>query len=111
MKSESFTYWLNGFFELSGSNELNQGQVQIIKDHLALVFKKETPVYQTWAPYYCCENCNANSMIQGDSIESIRKQQLPCLKKIQIKPVSCACHGYGGSLDPFLSLFDTTVSC
>ena len=44
MTPQNFTYWLQGFFELSDElNELNDRQLQIIKDHLALVFKKETP--------------------------------------------------------------------
>ena len=43
MNSEQFTYWLNGFFELSGAKELNEQQVKIIKDHIALVIKKVTP--------------------------------------------------------------------
>lgn len=45
MKPEQFVYWLQGYFELTGSNELSEQQVGIIKDHLALVFKKETPSY------------------------------------------------------------------
>lgn len=45
MNSENFTYWLNGFFELSSeeTRTLNEEQVQIIKDHLALVLHKVTP--------------------------------------------------------------------
>lgn len=45
MNSEQFTMWLHGFFEISGSNSLTEKQVQIIKDHLDLVFKKVTPDY------------------------------------------------------------------
>lgn len=44
MTAESFCFWLQGYFELGGEN-LSPQQVQIIKDHLALVFKKETPNY------------------------------------------------------------------
>lgn len=43
MNHETFCYWLQGFFELSGNKKLTQKQVQIIKDHLALVFTKVTP--------------------------------------------------------------------
>jgi len=43
MSPESFTYWLNGYFEISDSNNLSPQQVQIIRDHLALVFEKVTP--------------------------------------------------------------------
>ena len=45
MSPDSFCYWLNGFFEISGQKKLTQQQVQIIKDHLDLVFKKVTPKY------------------------------------------------------------------
>lgn len=50
MNSEQFVYWLNGFFELSGSKKLTQKQVQIIKDHLAVVFTKITPDYSKDSP-------------------------------------------------------------
>ncbi len=44
-----FCYWLQGFFELAvptdhGSGGLSQWQAHTIQDHLALVFKKTTPV-------------------------------------------------------------------
>lgn len=38
MTSENFTYWLQGFFEISKTNELTAEQVKEIKDHLKLVF-------------------------------------------------------------------------
>lgn len=45
MNEREFCYWLQGFFELSGEDvvDLSAEQVQIIKDHLSLVFKKVTP--------------------------------------------------------------------
>lgn len=43
MTTEQFTYWLQGFFEISEDKKLNERQVQIIRDHLALVFDKVTP--------------------------------------------------------------------
>ena len=39
----SFTYWLQGFFEISDAKKLDEKQVQVIKDHLNLVFNKVTP--------------------------------------------------------------------
>ncbi len=51
MTSNEFTYWLQGFFEISKAanvKELDEVQTQIIKDHLELVFKKETP-NRTWS--------------------------------------------------------------
>lgn len=44
MSPENFCFWLQGYFELGGEN-LSPQQVQIIKDHLALVFNKVTPNY------------------------------------------------------------------
>jgi hypothetical protein len=43
LSPESFSYWLQGYFEISNSNELTPQQVQIIKDHLQEVFHKVTP--------------------------------------------------------------------
>jgi hypothetical protein len=45
MTAEQFTYWLQGFFELSGATTLNEQQVKVVKDHIALVLKKETIQY------------------------------------------------------------------
>lgn len=39
----AFLYWLQGFFELSGATTLNEQQVQVIKEHIALVLTKVTP--------------------------------------------------------------------
>lgn len=39
MTEQSFCYWLQGFFELSNSNELTTSQVETIKNHLNLVFE------------------------------------------------------------------------
>jgi hypothetical protein len=47
LTNDQFVYWLNGFFELSEAKELSEKQVQIIKDHLKLVFEKVTPDYQS----------------------------------------------------------------
>jgi hypothetical protein len=43
MSPENFVYWLNGFFEISGSKALTEEQVQVLKDHLKLVLTKKTP--------------------------------------------------------------------
>jgi hypothetical protein len=43
MTPEQFTYWLQGFMEISNPTTLDETQTQIIKDHLALVFDKQTP--------------------------------------------------------------------
>lgn len=42
MKSESFCYWLQGYFELQGTTQaLTINQVDCIKRHLNMVFKHE----------------------------------------------------------------------
>lgn len=46
MTPENFCYWLQGYFEISSSDMIGKTQKQIIKDHLDLVFKKETPKYE-----------------------------------------------------------------
>ncbi len=46
MTPEQFTFWLQGFLEIENPLELNATQTQIIKDHIALVFNKETPERQ-----------------------------------------------------------------
>ncbi len=49
MSPEQFAYWLQGFLELGDVKEIDPRETQIIKDHLKLVFSKETPVYDN--PY------------------------------------------------------------
>lgn len=43
MNFESFTYWLQGFVELSDTDSISEKQWLMIKDHLKLVFDKKTP--------------------------------------------------------------------
>lgn len=43
MTEQQFVYWLQGFVELNPNAMLTLTQWQIVKDHLAQVFKKETP--------------------------------------------------------------------
>lgn len=43
MNTQDFCYWLQGYFELSGTDGgLSKEQVEVIKEHLQLVFKKQT---------------------------------------------------------------------
>jgi hypothetical protein len=44
MTAEQFTYWLQGFMEINEPETLGVRETQIIKDHLKLVFDKQTPV-------------------------------------------------------------------
>lgn len=46
MTSEQFCYWLQGFMEVTGAQSINQEETLIIRDHLKLVFEKETPERQ-----------------------------------------------------------------
>lgn len=41
MKSVEFCYWLQGMFELSKPESLTPAQTELIKRHLAMVFKHE----------------------------------------------------------------------
>jgi hypothetical protein len=42
MTPEQFTYWLQGFFELSGTTTLNEEQIVCIKEHIGLTLTKVT---------------------------------------------------------------------
>ena len=50
MTPENFTYWLQGFVELNGDCP-NEFQWQEIKNHLALVFNKVTPVNRKYCSF------------------------------------------------------------
>lgn len=41
MTSRDFCYWLQGYFELGDFEVLSSRQIELIKRHLALVFKHE----------------------------------------------------------------------
>ena len=45
MTPENFCYWLQGLLEIKKNKNLDENQINTIKDHLRLVFKKETPHY------------------------------------------------------------------
>ena len=46
MTSEQFTYWLQGHCEMNPTRMPTEAQWEMIKDHLNLVFKKETKPLQ-----------------------------------------------------------------
>lgn len=46
MEPLQFVYWLQGFMELADVKKLNEKQVQVLKDHIALVLTKKTPDYE-----------------------------------------------------------------
>jgi hypothetical protein len=39
----NFCYWLQGFMEIDDPEALSTRQIDVIRDHLALVFEKMTP--------------------------------------------------------------------
>lgn len=41
MKPDQFCYWLQGLFEVGNPKTLNEKQIQVIKNHLNLVFYHE----------------------------------------------------------------------
>ncbi len=41
MNSIDFCFWLQGFFEISGTNKVTEEQIDIIKKHLNLTFIHE----------------------------------------------------------------------
>jgi len=43
MTAEQFVYWLQGFMEVADPARLGERETQMIKDHLKLVFDKQTP--------------------------------------------------------------------
>lgn len=47
MNELQFAYWLKGFVEMNPEAMITHTQWLILKDHLNLVFKKETPSRET----------------------------------------------------------------
>lgn len=41
MNAIDFCFWLQGYFEISGDEHIDQKKMKIIKDHLALAFVHE----------------------------------------------------------------------
>ena len=52
MNAEQFVYWLNGYLELSGAQDLNAAQVKSVREHLALVLGKVTPPLENPSIYF-----------------------------------------------------------
>lgn len=94
MTPENFIYWLNGFFELSPANQgLSAEQVQVIKNHLSLAFKKVTPevkIPQYSPPYQptfdwqdnsiCWSKAGTNAPLKfkiSDGVENADKRIVP----------------------------------
>ena len=41
MNTIDFCFWLQGYFEISGTSEISEDKAKIIQNHLSLVFKHE----------------------------------------------------------------------
>lgn len=50
MTTENFCFWLKGFLEIGNPFDLKHKQLQIVKDHLDLVFNKVTPDHVNKTP-------------------------------------------------------------
>ncbi len=72
MTPENFCYWLQGLLEVGNPYELDSEQVEIIKDHLALVFKKETPTKITFKENPNQSILNSLKTIQWDVPDGIK---------------------------------------
>jgi len=71
MTPEQFCYWLQGFAEITGANvgfgsNPQPHEWEVIKDHLNLVFKKETPDYNVKVVPDCHKPAKTSKEIQED---------------------------------------------
>jgi hypothetical protein len=63
MTEQQFTYWLQGFAELSGDTPPTKAQWKSIREHLATVFVKVTPKIGG-IPQWIPQTSDASKMIQ-----------------------------------------------
>jgi hypothetical protein len=83
MQERDFVFWLNGFFELSGATTLDEQQVQVIKEHLALVMTKTTPsTVQPYVPTY-----------PSYPMPSDKGWEITCQTVNSLGIPNCDCHG------------------
>lgn len=72
MTSVDFCFWLQGFFELSGTDTVTDEQVKIIKNHLNLTFLHEIDPLrekETTASKFDLDNLhNPNNGITNDPL-------------------------------------------
>jgi len=74
MNSTEFTYWLQGFFEMTNAETLTEIQVAMIKDHLGLVFDKvtTTKLSDNFTLKKACENTNKHCGSESPSLCGIQ---------------------------------------
>ncbi len=74
MTPENFIFWLNGFLEIAQPETISKQQILIIKDHVALVLKKETPHRNTDADIFTLSEAQKRDIYCGtqDSIGNVK---------------------------------------
>ena len=82
---KAFVYWLQGFLELSGATTLNEQQVQVVKEHLALVLAKTTP--STVQPYIPVP------VYPSNPIPSDKGWEITCTTTDKLYPTGPKCGG------------------
>lgn len=98
MSAEQFVYWLNGYLELSGAQEMSAAQVKSVREHLALVLHKVTPPLENPKPTYFgggvkCEVCQNWCSNEGGV----------CNKCQQVTVFSSSVYFPPNRIDPFSS--------
>lgn len=78
MTPEQFVYWLQGFLEVQDPKVLDERQTQILKDHVALVFTKETPARPIQRPIPDGKLCAPDlSKDLKELVEKVLKEDRP----------------------------------
>jgi len=92
LRSRDLIYWLQGYFELTGTKStINKEQLDLIKKHLAMVFKYEMPNKDIMEGYNFCLwlkggfDMLENKTFSINQIESI-KTKLNLVFKHEIDP-------------------------
>jgi len=73
MTPQEFCYWLQGYFEVSGNETLTPEQVKMVKEHLQLVFRKETVSVVVKMPEPGKPDKNNDTFTKGGLQEAYRK--------------------------------------
>lgn len=72
MNERDFVYWLQGFFEISGSEKLTEQQVQIIKDHIKVCIEKQNN------PFKMSPSSNINPMYPFGQFQTTISPLITC---------------------------------
>ena len=115
MDSNSFVYWLNGFFELSGATTLNEEQVKVIKEHIALVLHKVTPsTVQPTTPFVPIIYPNIYPSNKGWEITCETKEPTTVTVNaagVDLNLPTCECHGTGNQEQLPIVNLTTCLTC